>query len=124
MLVWVALDGSVPPTGQSGDRPAVLAALGISRAPSVIIPRTVRAERQTVWCEDGQQLLATSAAANCQMVHGTVWCPPKTESNQLEYVDHCIVQCPVCTGQSDAPRTEGNQGLPNGAPIAPRSLGL
>jgi hypothetical protein len=31
---------------------------------------------------------------------------------------------PVCTGQSGAPWTEGNQGLPNGAPTAPRYMEL
>jgi hypothetical protein len=33
------------------------------------------------------------------------------------------IHCLVCTGQFGAHATEGNQGLPNGAPTAPRSLG-
>jgi hypothetical protein len=49
--------------------------------------------------------------------------PQKQKVANQEICDSCTVQCPMCTRQSSAPRIEGNQGLPNGAPTAPRSLG-
>jgi hypothetical protein len=74
-------------------------------------------------CEDDQRLHGTSATTNGQKVHRTVQCPMKKKvANQnLVIVALCSVRC--APDSPIHPRTEGNQGLPNGAPTAPRSLG-
>jgi hypothetical protein len=49
--------------------------------------------------------------------HQMVRCPQNMKPANQGFCSHCTVHCPV------HPRTEGNQGLTNGAPTAPRSLG-
>jgi hypothetical protein len=78
-----------------------------------------------------QQLVDTSARANGQLDHREVRChpldgpvPPRRENKPIKryiVITLCSVRCaPDCPVH---PRIEGNQGLPNGAPMAPRSLG-
>jgi hypothetical protein len=80
-------------TGQSGDRPTVLATLGLGQVSSA-------KNHRTVWREDNHRLSTTTATTNVQMVHqivrcphGTVRCPPEMESDQsgIFWQLHCAV---------------------------------
>jgi hypothetical protein len=97
---------------------------------STINHRTICAERQTVRCASRQWLAAkldegqrSSGAINSLVPHWTVRCPktgnqPITRFSTLAQLTiRCAPDSPV------HPPTEGNQSLPNGAPMAPRSLG-
>jgi hypothetical protein len=75
-LVCAALEGPVPPTGQSGDRSVERATLRFSQAPSAIISQTVCAGHRTVRCEDSQRLSNMSVVANGHVAQRRVRCPP------------------------------------------------
>jgi hypothetical protein len=74
-----------------------------------------------------QQLPSTLASGNGHVAHHTVWCPTKEETDQ----SGDSLPRPTCAlfnvwCAPDSPvrqRTEDNNGLPNGAPTAPSSLG-
>jgi hypothetical protein len=67
-------------------------------------------------------------ASDCPVCHWTVRCAtgPVAGNERLRRIRKGIMHYSLSGGASDCPmrlRTEGNQGLPNGAPTAPRSLG-
>jgi hypothetical protein len=73
-------------TGQSSDRPTIIATLGLGQVSSA-------KNHQTVWREDNHRLSTTTATTNGQMVHQIVRCSPKTESDQsgIFWQLHCVV---------------------------------
>jgi hypothetical protein len=71
---------------------------------------------------------ATRGSTNGQQWHRTVRCAvgPEAGNGRLHQRRKRIVHCSLPSGAPDCPvrpRTEGNQGLLNGAPMAPSSLG-
>jgi hypothetical protein len=60
--------------------------------------------------------------------HQTIWCATRASgcNGRLRQTRKGIAHCSLSGGAPDCPvrpRTEGNQGLPNGTPTAPSSLG-
>jgi hypothetical protein len=68
------------------------------------------------------------AAPDCPVCHRIVWCAlgPEAGNGRLHQTRKAITHCSLSDGALDCPVrpwTEGNQSMPNGAQMAPRSLG-
>jgi hypothetical protein len=115
--------------------PDQLSALGVFSLRRLKIHRTFHARRQTVWC-------ISHATASCHVdleptviwhtgqsgaPHRTVRCLTEAETNQsgdsLPRPMHVLFTVQCAPNSPVRHRTEGNQGLPNGATTTPSSLG-
>jgi hypothetical protein len=115
--------------------PAQLSALGFFTLRSLIFTgQSARGTGQS-GVPATQRLAATSASGQRSYgapdspvpPHRNVWCPTEEETNQsgdsLSRLVHVLFTVRCAPDSSVHQRTEGNNGLPNGAPTAPSSLG-
>jgi hypothetical protein len=127
LVECVAPNGPMLPTGQSGARSAKLDALGFFR-----LHRLKSTGQSTRGSEHScalvvQRLAPRRPRANGHMAHRIVRCPPEVETSKsgnslsrpvrVMFTVWCAQDSPV------RQRTEGNNGLPNGAPTVSSCLG-
>jgi hypothetical protein len=77
----------------------------------------------TVSCHVGRGPMVKWSTGQSGAPYRMVRCPQNMKPANHMIMCPCTVHHPVCTDSLVHPWTEGNQGLPNGAPTTPRSLG-
>jgi hypothetical protein len=118
-------------TGALGER----VALGKSKGATAIIQQNVQCAPDYPVCQPRAQLMVDRTISGRHVAqptvsrrHRTVRCATRAMAGngRLRQRRNEIEHCSISDGAPDClvhPRTEGNKGLPNGAPTTPRSLG-